>query len=172
MTLLFSILFRDLNCIVIGLKSRTVAHKTRTKFLLKFVRAISTKMKIHCNGVLPVCSLALPHYSGTVNLTASERYWPFGVSISPTRRSCFCSGVKFGVVWTARTSYFPATSEIPAVESASWTSVYWPGFKAIQVCCCFATLSVTGRGLSPRCRLSARRLDCLRSQRRPFRGLE
>jgi hypothetical protein len=31
--------------------------------------------------------------------------------------------------------------------------VYWPGFKASQVCCCFATLSVTGRGLLSSCLL-------------------
>jgi hypothetical protein len=43
---LFSILFREFNCIVTALKSRTVAPKTRTKFLLKFVRDISTKITL------------------------------------------------------------------------------------------------------------------------------
>ena len=33
-------------CIIAALKSRIVAHKTRTKFLLKFVRDISTKMTL------------------------------------------------------------------------------------------------------------------------------
>ena len=33
-------------CIVAALKSLTVAHKTRAKFLLKFVRDISTKMTL------------------------------------------------------------------------------------------------------------------------------
>ena len=34
------------NCIVTALKSRTLALKTRTKFLLKFVRDISAKMTL------------------------------------------------------------------------------------------------------------------------------
>src|SRR5258708_29313121 len=38
--------FPGFNCIVTALKSRTVAPKTRTKFLLKFVRDISTKMTL------------------------------------------------------------------------------------------------------------------------------
>jgi hypothetical protein len=38
--------FPGFKCIVVALKSRTVAHKTRTKFLLKFVRDISTKMTL------------------------------------------------------------------------------------------------------------------------------
>jgi glycerol kinase len=36
--------FPGFNCIVTALKSRTLALKTRTKFLLKFVRDISAKM--------------------------------------------------------------------------------------------------------------------------------
>jgi hypothetical protein len=38
--------FPGFNCIVTALKSRTVANKTRTKFPLKFVRDISTKMTL------------------------------------------------------------------------------------------------------------------------------
>src|SRR5260370_2251462 len=38
--------FPGFNCIVTALKSRTVAHKTRTRFLLMFVRDISTKMTL------------------------------------------------------------------------------------------------------------------------------
>src|SRR5260370_34309171 len=38
--------FPGFNCIVTALKSRTVAHNTRTRFLLKFVRDISTKMRL------------------------------------------------------------------------------------------------------------------------------
>jgi hypothetical protein len=38
--------FPGFDCIVSALKSRIVAHKTRTKFLLKFVRDISTKMTL------------------------------------------------------------------------------------------------------------------------------
>jgi hypothetical protein len=34
--------FPGFDCIFAALKSRTVAHKTRTKFLLKFVRDLST----------------------------------------------------------------------------------------------------------------------------------
>jgi hypothetical protein len=36
--------FLGFKCIVTALNSRIVAHKTRTKFLLKFVRDISTKI--------------------------------------------------------------------------------------------------------------------------------
>ena len=43
---LFSILFRDLTALSLHLKSRIVAHKTRTNFLLKFVRDISTEMTL------------------------------------------------------------------------------------------------------------------------------
>jgi len=38
--------FLGFNCIVTALKSRTVALKTRTKFLVKFVRDISTKVTL------------------------------------------------------------------------------------------------------------------------------
>jgi hypothetical protein len=38
--------FLGFECIVTALNSRIVAHKTRTKFLLKFVRDISTKMTL------------------------------------------------------------------------------------------------------------------------------
>jgi hypothetical protein len=38
--------FLGFKCIVTALNSRIVAHKTRTKFLLKFVRDISTKMTL------------------------------------------------------------------------------------------------------------------------------
>ena len=38
--------FPGFDCSITALKSRTVAHKTRTKFLLKFVRDISTKMTL------------------------------------------------------------------------------------------------------------------------------
>jgi hypothetical protein len=38
--------FPGFDCIVTALKSRIVAHKTRPKFLLKFVRDISTKMTL------------------------------------------------------------------------------------------------------------------------------
>jgi hypothetical protein len=38
--------FPGFDCIVTALKFRIVAHKTRTKFLLKFVRDISTKMTL------------------------------------------------------------------------------------------------------------------------------
>jgi len=38
--------FPGFDCIFTALNSRTVAHKTRTKFLLKFVRDISTKMTL------------------------------------------------------------------------------------------------------------------------------
>ena len=38
--------FPGFNCIVTALKSRTLALKTRTKFLLKSIRDISTKMTL------------------------------------------------------------------------------------------------------------------------------
>jgi hypothetical protein len=38
--------FPGFDCIVTALKSRIVAHKTRTNFLLKFVRDISTEMTL------------------------------------------------------------------------------------------------------------------------------
>ncbi len=43
---LFSILLCGFNCIVTALKFSTVAPKTPTKFLMKFVRDISTKMTL------------------------------------------------------------------------------------------------------------------------------
>jgi hypothetical protein len=48
--------FPGFDCIITALKSRTVAHKNRTKFLLKFVRDISTKMTLSffaCIGFCP-----------------------------------------------------------------------------------------------------------------------
>jgi hypothetical protein len=38
--------FPGFDCIATALKFRTVAHKTRTKFLLKFVRDLSTKITL------------------------------------------------------------------------------------------------------------------------------
>jgi hypothetical protein len=38
--------FLGFECIVAALNSRIVAHKTRTKFLLEFVRDINTKMTL------------------------------------------------------------------------------------------------------------------------------
>jgi hypothetical protein len=45
-TLVVFNIFLGFNCMFTALKSRTVAHKTRTKILLKFGRDISTKMTV------------------------------------------------------------------------------------------------------------------------------